>query len=172
MKNVFFVGCKIVGLLQLYWACGTLIQLGFALSLMQSSAQTGPIGAVLSGTILYALFTFSVAYAMIFRTAALARIVGIPDSPDSVPMAPQAALLKTGILLLGVYFALVPIPAIFKHLANALCNGHIVERLSWIAQTVGYLCQMGLAVLLLKEPDLVFQFITRNRGSQDTAQEC
>jgi hypothetical protein len=164
MKKIFVVACKIIGLLQLYWAFATLVQVGFAFSMMKDLTETGAKNVMwLAGTILYIVLAFAVAYAMIFRTDALGRIVGIPDDPDSGRLPPQEALLKTGILLIGVYFVLVPIPGIVKHIGDALYYRQITRQFSWISQTVGYVCQMGLAVFLLKEPDKVIEFITKKK---------
>lgn len=162
MKKLFLVACKIIGLLQLYWAFATLLQVGFALSMTMNSAEAAPRNALwLVGTVLYSLLAFAVAYTMIFRTDALYRIAGLPDDPDSVTVPPQNVLLKTGILLIGVYFVLVPIPGIVRHLADALHYKQITHQFSWISQSAGYVCQMGLAVFLLRRPDKVIEFITR-----------
>jgi len=168
MKKLFVVACKVIGLLQLYWAFATLLQVGFALSMTRHSTEAAPQNSMwLLGTVLYSLLAFAVAYAMIFRTDALCRIAGLPDDMDSTKVPPQEVLLKTGILLIGVYFVLVPIPRIVKHIADALHYRQITQQFSWISQTVGYVCQMGLAVFLLRKPDKVIEFITKKRDSTE-----
>ena len=170
MKKLFVVACKIIGLLQLYWAFATLLQVGFALSMTRNSVEAAPQNAMwLVGTVLYSLLAFAVAYVMIFRTNALCRIAGLPDEPDSAKAPPQEVLLKTGILLIGLYFVLVPIPGIVKHIADALHYKQITQQFSWISQTVGYVCQMGLAVFLLRKPDKVIDLITRKKDSTEPA---
>jgi len=168
MKRIFVVACKIIGLLQLYWAFATLLQIGFAFSMWTNASEGTPQNvAWLAGTALYSFLAFAVAYIMIFKTDGLASIVGLHDDHESVDLPPHEALLRTGILLIGVYFVLVPIPGIVKHIADALHYKQIVREFSWISQTTGSVCQIGLAVFLLTKPDRIIDLITRKKDSPE-----
>lgn len=168
MKKIFVIACKIIGLLQLYWAFATLLQIGFAFSMWKDAAEGTPQNvAWLAGTVLYSFLSFAVACIMIFKTDRLASIVGLHDHYESVDLPSQEALLRTGILLIGIYFVLVPIPGIVKHIVDALHYNQMVGEFRWISQTAGSVCQISLAVFLLAKPDKVIDLITRKKDRPD-----
>ena len=175
MKSLFVVACKIIGLLQLYWAFATLLEVGLALGLAQRSAapmQALPVDQAilyLGWTILCSILAFAVSYLMIFKTDMLSRLVGVPNDAASAQLPPHESLLRTGILLIGVYFVLGAIPGIAQDIRYVEYAGRTTTQqwLGYILGSAGHLCQIGLAVLLLKIPDKVIQLITGNSGGAE-----
>ena len=114
MNKLFIVACKTLGLLQLYQALSSLLFLGGAFSTVKlvTGEEYNQIFYLVM-TILYCILSFALAFLMIFKTERLARIVGLERKDEISNLPSQEVLIKTSILLLGIYFFLSSIPALY-----------------------------------------------------------
>ena len=160
MKRHFLIACKIIGVLQLYWAFSTFLQIGFAVGMAQTAPDMAPQRALwIVATSLYSILSFGVAYLLIFETERLAYFVGVRDETEA-PSQPPSTLLRVGLQVLAVYFLLSPIPNIFKQLSDAIRVYNRTHDAMWLAHVLGYICQIGLAVTILRRTDRVIALIT------------
>ena len=152
----------------MYWSFATLLQIGLTISMVNNSVESAPQNvAWLVGTVLYGLLAFAVAFLMIFKTESLARIVGLATDSNTTQLPSLDVLLKTGILLIGIYFLMGTIPVIIRQISDAFHYKEIMPRFNWISKTISSLFQVAMAVYLRMNPDKVIRLITENKNDTE-----
>ena len=173
MNKLFIVACKTLGLFQLYWALSSLVSVATAFNMRfmtdEGKLQLNPTFYLVL-TIVYSILAFFFAFIMIFKTEAMARLVGLSEK-DEVPALPtQTMLMKTGLILLGVFFIFNSVPALVQRIADLYLfikmrsifalNSYDAE--AW-GKLIGTLCQIGLAIWMVLNPEGVVRLISRKK---------
>jgi len=168
MKGLFIVACKVLGLFQLYFAMGTIAQVGVWLSMkVYSSPEGGMLTPSFYWTLIHSFLSFALAFILLFKTDLLVRITGLSES-ESIPQLPSPEnLLRIGILLLGVFLVFRSIPDLIKQIfrlhkyigVKLLHKDGFVDS-DWLSAVLGAFCQFVLALLLLLKPDAIIKRIS------------
>jgi hypothetical protein len=167
MKKLFIVAAKLIGLLALYWAIATLVQIGFAIPLVLNpvpdiagGSQNAGSAWWLAGTVLYGVITLVFSLLLMFRTESIATRLNVPDQEIS-GIPDDLRILKGGIILLGLYFFLFSIPSLTKTISTSAYYRYTWRDFRYMSQLVSGLLQLGLAVFVMKKPDVVLNMLGR-----------
>jgi hypothetical protein len=118
MRRLFITLAKLIGLLQLYWAIVTVVQIGSFVDILLHGDATTPYRwhfATLMGTVFYLVLSLGAAWVCIKKTDWLANKLGLPDSCASGEVVvKEGDLLRTGVKLIGVYILAYAIPAFVR----------------------------------------------------------
>lgn len=123
MKRLFIVGVKLLGLLCLWWAIFTTLQIisygGMILGLDRPGTRW-VLAAILYGTGLLAYVVFSIWFAVVllFRTEWVAEKVGLGEDTQLPGWPEEKKLLILGVVLLGLYVLADAIPGFAKSLLS------------------------------------------------------
>ncbi|MDO9513264.1 MAG: hypothetical protein Q7J59_01465, partial [Elusimicrobiota bacterium] len=111
MRKLFIVVAKFMGFWMFYTAVNAVIQLVFYLSVFRDLSNA-PNAKEVVGTFVFlavsALFSLVLSWLLIIKTAWLADKFKIDDT-DNLPEVNAAAILSTGIKLIGIYIAVFAI---------------------------------------------------------------
>ncbi|MFH0954420.1 MAG: hypothetical protein V1873_08835 [Verrucomicrobiota bacterium] len=171
MKKLFIVASKLVGILALYWAIGTIVQIGFALSTMSRMPEELRLQGSwwLLGTIAYGALTLLLAYALLFKTELLAEVLKITDDSGISPLPPVENIVHAGAILIGAYVLLLAIPDLGRHLLITVRYKGLFKDFSNLSQLLAALLKVGLAVWVLRNPGKVVAWMRRERSSEPSA---
>ena len=173
MKKLFIVACKVSGLLQLYWALGSLGVVATAFHMrnttMEGQEQLSP-HFYLAMVIISSILSFFFAFMMIFETETIARIVGLSKSEEVPSLPAQSAGLKTGLILIGVYYFASSIPDFVREIGelysflrtNRTLSLYGINPENW-TKTIAVLCQIGLAIWIIINPEGIIRLISRKK---------
>jgi hypothetical protein len=173
MKKLFIVACKVLGLLQLYWALGSLGVVASAFNMghttVEGQGQWNPRFYLIM-VIIYSILSFFFAFMMIFETETIARIVGFSKSEEIPSLPPQSVWLKTGLILIGVYYFASSIPDFVREIGelysflktNRTLSLYGINPENW-TKTIAVLCQIGLASWIIIDPDRIIRLISRKK---------
>ena len=121
MRRLFIVGAKLLGLLCLWWAIFTTIQIisfggMFFLGEKHDTNWVLAVSATLYGVGLLAYFVLAIWFAMILllRTEWLAEKVGLEKDSELTGWPEEKKLLNLGVVLLGFYVLVYAIPDFVK----------------------------------------------------------
>jgi hypothetical protein len=170
MSKLFIVACKILGLFQLYWALSSLVSVATAFNMGymtdEGKVQVSPKFYLIL-TIVYSILAFLFAFAMIFETETIARIVGLSKKEEMASLPPQSMLLKTGLILIGVIFLFSSIPDLVRSIADLYLFNKTNRGLSLYLDNIGNwvrpittLCQIGLAIWIIMNPEGIIRLIS------------
>ncbi len=173
MKKLFIVAAKLIGLLALYWALSTLVQIAGAFAFMfrsmLDSEGNSPAARILCwviGNVLYGGLTFILSYLLMFKTEWIASKLNVPD--ENIPSLPQnQKLLKGGVILLGLYFFLFSIPTLTKYIFGISSLPHARFEMEKIIKIASVLLQLGLALFIMKNPDCVLKILNKKPKSSE-----
>lgn len=115
MRRLFVVFAKLLGLLQIYWALLTFVQIGFVFTMFDHSGsnQSGQILASLIGTFLYFAMALGMAWLLLVRTEWLANKLKI-QADDQLPTLSDDTILHAGIKVVGIYILVNAIPILMQ----------------------------------------------------------
>lgn len=163
MRRLFIVLAKIFGLLQLYWALATFMQVGFAISMMSRSSvmdDGGQYIAGLAGTVIYFVVSVGVALILLIRTDWLADKLKIQADGESGEIK-EGTLLRSGVKLIGVYIVAHAIPSFARTVTDyGLLAGGILESHFW-TRIIPAVLPLVLGTLLAIRADRVLALITK-----------
>jgi hypothetical protein len=107
---------------------------------------------------------------MVFKTEMIARRVGLSDEEDVPALPAQTMLMKTGLVLLGVFFIFSSVPDLAQRIAGLYLlikmqsilalNSYDAE--SW-GKLIATLCQIGLAIWIIMNPEGIIRLISRKK---------
>ena len=162
MKNLFSVLAKLLGLVQLYLALLTAMQLVVMLT-MVSRSDSIPLRGILlggAGLAIYLAVSLAIAWILIARTDWLAAKVGIQDDTPVEGLERLPALL-VGICLIGIFVTVESLPRLARiliDLQRAWQYGP--QHLIW-GQMTPVLLQLFLGLVLALRPNAVVGWIAR-----------
>jgi hypothetical protein len=175
MSKLFIVACKILGLFQLYWALGSLGVVASAFNMshttVEGEGQWNPKFYLIM-VIIYSILSFFFAFMMVFETETIARIVGLSKSEEIPSLPAQSVWLKTGLILIGVYYFASSIPVLIREIGELYSFISTNRGLSLygvnpenLTRTVAVLCQFVLAIWIIMKPEKIIHLITRKKKS-------
>ncbi|MEO6054152.1 MAG: hypothetical protein ABIP97_09085 [Chthoniobacterales bacterium] len=115
MRNLFIVGLKLLGILCFYWLFGTMGQIGIALTSMRSFSSMGinPLWYFLAFAA-YLLIEFVFALLFLFRSEAIASLLGVTDNTTASVQISGASLLFAALVGVSVFILLESTPKLLQ----------------------------------------------------------
>jgi hypothetical protein len=165
MKALFLVCTKLLGLLGLYWASATLVQVGpFVVSSLSGRLEDNSHTVwFICSFASYSILSFALAVVLLVKTEWVATALRIPDDP--LPQSAHAdQVLRIGILLLGLYFVIASFPSLVRTVLE-------MSRDSWryvgihslqMPKLVANALQFLLGLILVLKPASVLNALNNN----------
>ncbi|MEJ2183661.1 MAG: hypothetical protein P8Y66_09065 [Nitrospirota bacterium] len=121
MRDTFIVGAKLLGVYLVYWLLFNLLSL---LAVVVMAIWESRLAVLTIFSILAYLFSIAVliifSYILLFKTEWLSNIVGLRDDRSHALEFSMDAVLRAGIILIGVYIFSTRIGGLVKVLYNLL----------------------------------------------------
>jgi len=170
MRRAFIIGAKLLGLLALYWTASSMAQAGFSLTGYLASrnppALLGPWW--ITGLVADVLLSLGLALMLLFRTERLADALRVRDDGPWPDPGSADRLLRAGMLLLGVYFLVLTLPALAATLVAVAQVKNGFRSPLHLARLIEPVLKMALAAAVVSRPEKVIEFLSR-RGPRDGA---
>jgi hypothetical protein len=121
MRDTFIVGAKLLGVYLVYWLLFNLLSL---LAVVVMAIWESRLAVLTIFSILAYLFSIAVliifSYILLFKTEWLSNIVGLRDDRSHALEFSMDAVLRAGIILIGVYIFSTRIGGLVKEIYNLL----------------------------------------------------
>lgn len=151
MKTLFKVGAKLLGILLLYWALASGVNvIGLA------RAPLSLAFALSSSVLAFAFF-----YGLVFQTDRVASWVGMSDESSVVLGISTESALRTGIALIGFYLFVAHMPEALALVYLAAASGDEFGRSELVFRFVTDLVPLVLSLVFILCSDSVARLASR-----------
>lgn len=162
MRKLFIALAKLIGLLQLYWASITFLQLASAFTTMlgySGHSYPGSYLGVYAGMILYPAVSLGMVWLLLMRTEWLADRLNLKADDDSGGIR-EGDLFRAGVKLIGVYVMVHALPLLVRNVMEQSAYAGMGGRSAWVKLLIPAM-QVALGLFLAIRTGRVMDLLGR-----------